>query len=133
MQNRPLYHHLMQEQEYFTQYHTYFEQLIRDYFNSGRFRDRLYQTAQMIAPYVEKDPTAFCGYEDFKAAVDMLFQVCINRAKSVDLQLRGKLPSTLAEQENFGAAYPDVSHIDLNVLGDFDDLETAPKVEELFS
>ena len=49
----------------------------------------------MIAPYVAKDPTKFCSYEDHQRAVDTLEQVCLLRAQSVRGQLGGRyrLPS----------------------------------------
>ena len=65
MRNRPLYHNLMKQEEYFAQYREYFEEFLKGYFENGLFSVRgLRETAEMIAPYVEKDPTAFCSYED---------------------------------------------------------------------
>lgn len=66
MMNRPLYHNLMQNDEYFARYHEYFDMFISEYFENGRFEETLAQTEQMIAPYVQKDPTSFCSYEDHK-------------------------------------------------------------------
>ncbi len=59
MRERPLYHHLMQDDTVFAQYHATFDQFIRDYFESGYFADFVAETEAMIAPYVEKDTTAF--------------------------------------------------------------------------
>ena len=72
MLNRPLYHNLMKHDEYFARYHAYFDKLLSEYFESGRFAVTLRQTAKQIAPYVQKDPTAFCSYEDHQLAVDTL-------------------------------------------------------------
>lgn len=41
MMNRPLYHNLMKQDEYFSQYHTYFSDFIKGYFENGRFEKRL--------------------------------------------------------------------------------------------
>ena len=38
-------------------------------FESGEFTDEITRAARMIAPYVERDPTAFCSYADHKLAV----------------------------------------------------------------
>src|SRR5699024_5601002 len=40
MVNRPLYHNLMQNEQYFAQYHSYFDKLIREYFESGMFEEK---------------------------------------------------------------------------------------------
>lgn len=53
----------------------------------------------MIAPYVEKDPTAFCSYEDHRLAADTLEQVCMLRAESVRKQLDGEIPATIRGQQ----------------------------------
>lgn len=133
MTERPLYHHLMEQEEYFSRYHRYFEQLIEDYFESGWFEKKLEETVEMISPYVKADPTAFCSQEDFYLAADTLRQVCLLRAQSVRKQLRGILPSTFAEQEEFSGNYVDASSVDLYDLGTFEDLESAPKLSEVFS
>ena len=65
MRNRPLYHNLMKNDEYFAKYHEYFDQFIEGYFESGLFEKKAAETTKMIAPYVKKDPTAFCSYEDY--------------------------------------------------------------------
>ena len=70
MLNRPLYHNLMQTEEYFEQYHQYFNDLISDYFENGYFEKKAAETPKMIAPYVKKDPTAFCSYEDYLTGVE---------------------------------------------------------------
>ena len=79
----------------------------------------------MIAPYVEKDPTAFCSYEDHMLAADTLEQVCLLRAQSVRGQLEGEIPPTIrGQQENPGARL-EAEHIQLEDLGDFEDLEES--------
>lgn len=123
MMNRPLYHNLMQNDEYFARYHEYFDMFISEYFERGRFEETLAQTEQMIAPYVQKDPTSFCSYEDHKLAVDTLKSVCLLRAESVRGQLEGYFPSTLQQQLYMDAGV-DASEIKLTDLGDFDDLSS---------
>ena len=121
MLNRPLYHNLMQNDQYFARYRDYLDQLLTQYLESGRCEARLRQVQAMIAPYVEADPTAFCSYEDHLLAVDTLLEVCRLRAESIRGQLEGDYPITLAQQ----GAGVDASHVDLRALGDFDDLEAA--------
>ncbi len=98
MLKRPLYHNLMKNDDYFAQYHAYFDQFLTEYFESGRYEAVIRQTQALIAPYVEADPTAFCSYEDHLLAVDTLLEVCRLRAESVRGQLEGTYPATLAQQ-----------------------------------
>ena len=131
MLNRPLYHVLMQDDRHFARYHEYFDEFVGGYFEEGYFAEKLQKTAALIAPYVEKDPTAFCSYQDHKAAVEMFAKICLLRAQSVRAQLEGKQPATLSEQAAAieAGTYKgvDVSGVDLAVLGDFDDLESAAR------
>ena len=125
MLKRPLYHNLMKNNDYFARYHAYFDQLLTEYFESGRYEAVIRQTQAMIAPYVQADPTAFCSYEDHLLAVDTLLEVCRLRSESIRGQLEGDYPITLAQQGSQPGAGVDASHVDLRTLGDFDDLEAA--------
>ena len=125
MQKRPLYHNLMKNDRYFAIYRAYLDQLVTEYFESGRYEAVLRETQALIAPYVEADPTAFCSYADHLQAVDTLLEVCRLRAGSVRGQLDGRYPATLAQQAKRPGEGVDASHIDLHTLGDFQDLEDA--------
>ena len=125
MLKRPLYHNLMKHDGYFAQYHAYFDHLLTEYFESGRYEAVIRQTQAMIAPYVQADPTAFCSYEDHLLAVDTLLEVCRLRSEGIRGQLEGDYPITLAQQGSQPGAGVDASHVDLRALGDFDDLEAV--------
>lgn len=125
MLNRPLYHNLMKHSEYYARYHQYFDEFLSGYFESGRFQAVLRQTARQIALYVKQDPTAFCSYEDHLLAVETLEQVCLLRAASARGQLEGKYPSTLRARQEAPGAGVDTSGIELEALGDFEDLRSA--------
>ena len=124
MLERPLYHHLMKNDECFAQYHDYFDQLLTTYFESGRYEAVIRETQTLIAPYVQADPTAFCSYEDHLLAADTLLEVCRLRAESARGQLDGRYPATLAQWARQPGGV-DASHVDLRALGDFQDLEDA--------
>ena len=130
MLNRPLYHNLMKHDEYFARYHAYFDKLLSEYFESGRFAVTLRQTAKQIAPYVQKDPTAFCSYEDHQLAVDTLEEVCLLRAESIRGQLDGEIPATIRGQQENPDAKVDASVVKLTDLGDFEDLESAKERQD---
>ena len=82
MLKRPLYHNLMKNNDYFARYHAYFDHLLTEYFESGRYEAVIRQTQATIAPYVQADPTAFCSYEDHLLAVDTLLEVCRLRSET---------------------------------------------------
>ena len=130
MRQRPLYHELMKEDALFAQYHSLFSSFLADYFDSGRFKALLQEKEALIAPYVKKDPTAFCSYADHQLAVDTLRQVCQKRKESIQGQLEGRYPSTLAQQQAQPGVGVDAAMIDLRALGDFDDLRNAKERQQ---
>ena len=130
MRQRPLYHELMKEDALFAQYHSLFSSFLADYFDSGRFEVLLQEKEALIAPYVKKDPTAFCSYADHQLAVDTLRQVCQKRKESIQGQLEGRYPSTLAQQQAQPGVGVDAAMIDLRALGDFDDLRNAKERQQ---
>ena len=125
MTKRPLYHQLMQVDAYYLRYQELFGWFLAEYVESGELSAALWQAAELIAPYVEADPTAFCSYEDHRLAVETLEQVCLLRAESARGQLEGRYPATLAQQTQRPGEGVDASHVDLRHLGDFEDLKQA--------
>lgn len=130
MKNRPLYHNLMKQDEYFARYQKYFDQLISGYFESGSFETWMEKTFRLIFTYVKKDPTAFCSFEDYCLAVDTLKQVCELRAESVRQQLAGELPATLSGQKEYPERKVEASSVRLEDLGDFEDFRSF-RTEEM--
>ena len=104
--------------------------MLSEYFESGRFVATLRQTEKMIAPYVQKDPTAFCSYEDHQLAVDTLEQACLLRAESIRGQLDGEIPATIRGQMENPDAKIDASGVRLTDLGDFKDLEESKERQD---
>ena len=125
MTERPLYHKLLQVDAYYLRYQELFGWFLAEYVENGELSAALWQAAELIAPYVEADPTAFCSYEDHRLAVETLEQVCLLRAESARGQLEGRYPATLAQQTQRPGEGVDASHVDLRHLGDFEDLKQA--------
>jgi len=123
MRKRPLYHNLMKHNEYFAQYHEYFDALIESYFESGYFELFVADTTALIAPYAEKDPTAFCSYADFLLGVETITNFCLLRAESVRGQLDGTIPSTIAAQAEDKGNFVDASTVWLPDMGEIADLK----------
>lgn len=123
MLKRPMYHNLMLQEENFDLYHQYFDQFIAEYFESGRFEELVGSTVAMIGTYVEKDPTAFCSYEDFLTGAETIRQFCLLRAQSVRGQLDGIIPSTIRGQAEDDSKFVDGSSVWLPDMGEIADLE----------
>lgn len=123
MMRRPLYHHLMQNPDYFRQYHTYFETLINDYFKSGRFEKTVKETTDMIKDYVRKDPTKYISYEDYLIGVETITNFSLLRAESIEKQLKGIIPSTIKGQSLDKSNFVDGSSVWLPDMGEVKDLK----------
>lgn len=123
MRKRPLYHNLMKNNVHYGQYQEYFDHLIKSYFESGYFENFVKNTVDMIDPYVKKDPTAFCSYEDWQLGVQTIQDFCLLRAESVRGQLDGMIPSTIAAQAEDKSSFIDASSIWLPDLGEIADLK----------
>lgn len=113
----------MKHSNYYAKYHEYFDYLVESYFESGCFKDFAADTTAMIAPFVEKDPTAFCSYEDWQLGVETIKTFCLLRAESVRGQLDGTIPSTIAAQAKDKSAFVDASELWLPDLGEIADLK----------
>lgn len=89
IEDRPMLNWIFEEETYTEQYHQYFAEFIANFCDSGYISELIAQTAELIAPYVEKDPTKFCTYEEFERGVQTLDQFCQLRAESVTAQSSG--------------------------------------------
>lgn len=96
---RPMLAWIFNNEEYIRYYHQYFEEFLTNYFDDGQLVALIESTEAMISPYVEKDPTKFCSYEDFKKGISTLQEFCILRAESISGQLEGLIPADHAGQE----------------------------------
>lgn len=103
-EDRPMIHWIFQDEAYTQQYHQYFADFLA-YFSSGFFAAEFDRVVEMIAPYVEKDPTAFCTYEEFRTGAETLREFCLLRAESIQNQLTGS------------AEEVDASHLTLSAMG----------------
>lgn len=115
--SRPMLEWIFENEEYTELYHTYFDEFITEYFNSGVFAEEMNAISQMIAPYVEKDPSKFCTYEEFEAGVETLKKFCLLRAESITGQLNGTIPSTSEEQKKDNSALIAVDGLNISDMG----------------
>lgn len=83
LSDRPMQAWIFSDEAYSSQYYDLYAQMLEQVDVQGII-DNAYQ---LIAPYVEKDPTAFCTYEEFETGVTALKEFCRLRSESVRLQL----------------------------------------------
>lgn len=117
LQDRPMVAWIFESEEYTALYHQYYAEFIETYFNSGYFERMMEETIALIAPYIEKDPTAFCTYEEFLTGVETLQEFCLLRAQSITGQLDGTIPSTQEGQSADRSALIDASHLSISDMG----------------
>ena len=115
--SRPMLAWIFENKEYTELYHTYFDEFITEYLGSGIFTEEIDNISQMIAPYVEKDPTKFCTYEEFEAGAETLKKFCLLRAESITGQLNGTIPSTSEEQKSNSSALIDADGLNITDMG----------------
>lgn len=99
--DRPMIDWIYSSEEYTELYHQYFQEFL----DTVDVQAIITRTKVLIAPYVEKDPTKFCTYEEFETGVETLARFCDLRSQSVAQQLAG-------EEANV-----DASAIDLSAMG----------------
>lgn len=97
--DRPMLAWIFSSEEYTELYHKYFSEFIENYFESGYFEEMLDETIALISPYIEKDPTTFCTYEEFEKGSATLKEFCILRSQSIRAQLDGTIGSTADTQQ----------------------------------
>ena len=110
---RPMIDWIFSGEEYMALYHQYFEEFLASVDPDVIIRE----AHDLIAPYVEKDPTRFCTAEDFETGVEALRTFCTLRAESAAGQLAGEIPSTDAGQAADGSALIDASGLTLSDMG----------------
>ena len=113
MSDRPMVSWIFDNEEYTEQYH----QLMSEFLDSVDFEKLISDTAALIDKYVEKDPTKFCTYEEFKTGVEAITKFCTLRAESVRGQLDGTIPSTSDGQSADSSALIDTTGLNTSDMG----------------
>lgn len=111
--SRPLVDWIFQSEEYTELYHQYFA----DFLKTVDVREMIETTYNLIAPYVEQDPTKFCTYENFELGVSTLKEFCKLRLESIAGQLDGSIPAASTLQRAEDAMLVDASDLTLSDMG----------------
>lgn len=128
VEDRPMLAWIFANEEYTELYHQYFAEFVSEYFDSGRFNEMIDSVSAMIAPYVEKDPTKFCTYEEFETGVSTLKEFCLLRAESVTGQLNGTIGSTSDTQAS--DTLVDAGDIKITDMGSMNNTMGGGKTEQ---
>ena len=113
LSDRPMQAWMFSSEEYTELYHEYYEEFLQ----SADIDGLIDEAYSLIAPYVEKDPTKFCTYDEFETGVQTLKNFCYLRAQSVTGQLDGSIPSTSEAQKENSESLVDVSAITISDMG----------------
>ena len=89
LDDRPMIGWIFTDESYTEQYHALFTEFIQRWFSNGELEALIAETAEMIRPYVEKDPTKFCTTEEFEAGVEAISDFVSLRGEAVSRQLAG--------------------------------------------
>lgn len=115
--SRPMIAWIFADEEYTELYHEALSEFIANYFESGYFEEEIDRVTALISPYVEKDPTKFCTYDEFTEGVSALKEFCTLRAESVRGQLDGTIPSTSDAQSADSSALISGSSVSISAMG----------------
>lgn len=133
IESRPMLAWIFSNEEYTALYHRYFSEFIAGQFESGAFAERMDSVREMISPYVEKDPTKFCSYEEFLTGIDTLKAFCLLRAESIRGQLEGTIASTSQEQQQSGENLVSAAGLSVSAMGSMHSANGAGRMEKGFS
>lgn len=117
MSERPLISKLFENEEYFERYHKYMRELLDGYFADGKFEAKIDGIDGIIGKCVQKDPTAFYTYEEYRTALAAFKNIGNLRAESLYGQLDGTVPSTSEGQTESPDRLIDSSSVNLSELG----------------
>jgi len=87
--DRPMFGWIFSSEEYTKMYHDTYSEFVSEWIDSGKLEQMISDTADMIRPYVEKDPTKFCTTEEFETGVSTISSFVSLRGEAVKRQLDG--------------------------------------------
>lgn len=97
---KPLVTTLLGNETYRSMYEGYLKEIAEKYFTQEYMTELVTKIHDLIAPYVQNDPTAFCTYEEFEQACSTdptdqysLAYYAVNMAESIENQLNGGEPT----------------------------------------
>ena len=98
--SRPMWSWIASNEEYLEKYHEVYDELLTNYFESGKFEEQMNEIYEMILPYIEKQTSSFYDAEQFKTGFETLKEFCLLRAESIRAQLDGELSADTSKQSD---------------------------------
>lgn len=117
--SRPMLAWIFADEEYTALYHQYFAEFLATFYENGALKEMIDRVSELIAPYIEKQPTEFYTYEEFQAGVATLKDFCSLRMESIQGQLDGSIPATSDGQSTDSASLIDGSGVNVSDMGSF--------------
>ena len=97
---KPLVTTLLENETYRSMYEGYLKEIAEKYFTQEYMTELVTKIHDLIAPYVQNDPTAFCTYAEFEQVCSTdptdqysLVYYAVNMAESIENQLNGGEPT----------------------------------------
>lgn len=116
IEDRPMVAWIFADESYIEQYHQYYKEFLQRAQADDGLADTIVRTAELITPYVERDPTKFCTLAEFQTGIQTLRDFCELRLESISGQLNGTIPST-SEGQQSSTALVDASEIEISAMG----------------
>ena len=88
VEDRPMVGWIFSDEEYIGKYEELFTEFMGQWIEDGKLNDMIEDTASLIRPYVEKDPTKFCTAEEFEKGISTMVQFVSLRGEAVSRQLQ---------------------------------------------
>ncbi len=117
--SRPMIAWIFENEEYTELYHKYFAEFLAMFYENGTLEEIIDTVSEMIAPYIEKQPTEFYTYEEFQTGVVTLKEFCSLRMESIEGQLNGTIPATSSGQSADSSSLVDGSGVNVSDMGSF--------------
>lgn len=117
LEDRPIIAKLFENEEYLERYHEILQEIVTGYFDSGLYINTIDEIDSKIASYVKNDASAFYTYDEYTTGIENMKQFGLLRAKSIQGQLDGTIPSTTQGQEADSSTLIDASSVDLTAMG----------------
>ena len=112
---RPLWKVIRSHPEYLAAYHEALRALLSSHLLTGAYEAEIERVREMLLPWIEKDPTAFCAADEFQTACETMKTFLAIRTESILRQLDGEISTVSEEQEEQDMM--DASGLDLQSLG----------------
>ena len=87
--DRPMVGWIFSDEGYTEMYHELFSEFLTKWFSDDEMVAMIKDTAEMLRPYVESDPTKFCTTDEFDKGVQALTGFVSLRSEAVSRQLDG--------------------------------------------